>query len=269
MNPFNLLGKKKCSLRLITPDADAAGLSDKGLVRITNEDKIWMHDSGKVFLLADGMGGHERGAEASSLAVKFLSGLLTPDKIYSSSDDVSVPEKIPSEYRPVYASIQASIRKTAIQMAQKNKELNLTKYMGTTIVGLILADVDYIFWFHVGDSRLYRYRNDNLTRLTVDHSLYAEWEKNGRNGDAPPKHYVTRVIANNPDVAADIGWDKSVEGDIYLLCSDGLSDMISDNEIREVLGMNKTIPAIVKMLVNRALSEGGRDNVSVMAARIL
>ncbi len=269
MNPFNLPGKKKISLRVVTPDADAAGLSDRGLVRNVNEDKIWMHDSGKVFLLADGMGGHERGAEASSLAIKSLSGLLAPDKILNSPDDVPVPESVPPEFRPVHATIQASIRQAAIQMAQKNRELNLTKYMGTTVVGLILADIDFVFWFHVGDSRLYRYRNGNLTRLTVDHSLYAEWKKNGRNGEAPPKHFVTRVIANNPDVEADIGWDKSEEGDIYILCSDGLHDMISDEDIKEVLGIKKSIPSIVKTLLNRALSEGGRDNISVIAARVL
>lgn len=250
-------------------DIVVEGISDVGCLRTINEDHIWIHDSGKVLLLADGMGGHDRGADASRIALETLSELLLPGKNNSQLDDITVPEGIPSAGLPVYAAIHRAVKKAAAMMVEQNSELNLSRYMGTTVAGVILAEDDHVFWFHIGDSRVYRLRDGKLKCLTVDHSLYAEWVKAGSPGEAPARQLITRVLGNNPEVEADINWGERKKGDIYLLCSDGLNDMVPDTDIEEILQRKKDIPDITGMLLNEALSAGGRDNVSVILSKIL
>ena len=231
MNPLNLKNKNRTVLQTDTPDIIVTGISDVGCLRAVNEDHIWIHDSGKVILLADGMGGHERGADASRIAIDILGDLLSPEKINSQLDDVTIVEGISAEVAPVYTVIHNAVKKAAAVMVERNSEWNLSKYMGTTVAGFILVENTRIFWFHVGDSRVYRLREGMLKCLTTDHSLYAEWEEAGSPGEAPARHLVTRVLGNNPEVEADINWDERKTGDIYVLCSDGLNDMLSDKEI--------------------------------------
>ncbi len=269
MNPFNLINKQRTSLKADNKDIIVAGITDVGCLRVINEDHIWIHDSGKVLLLADGMGGHDRGADASRIAVETLSDLLLPEKINIQIDDITLPEGISAEVAPVYTVIHRAVKKTAKVMAERNYELNLSKYMGTTIAGFVLTDNNHIFWFHVGDSRAYRLRDGILSCLTIDHSLYAEWEKAGSPGQAPARHLITRVLGNNPEVEADINCGERKKGDIYLLCSDGLNDMISDTEIEKILKRDEEIPDMAQMLISEALSAGGRDNVSVILCKIL
>ena len=251
------------------PDIIVAGVSDVGCLRAINEDHIWIHDSGRVFLLADGMGGHDRGADASRIALEILGDLLLPEKVECLIEDITIQEGIPAEFAPVYTVIHRAIKKAAAVMAERNSELNLSKYMGTTIAGIILDDNNHVFWFHVGDSRVYRLRKGRLSCLTVDHSLFAEWEKAGSPGDAPAKHLVTRVLGNNLEVEADINWSSRRKGDMYLLCSDGLNDMVPDKDIEEILKSDKSIHDTADMLVSAALSAGGRDNVSVILCKII
>lgn len=266
LNPFN---RNRIYLQADTPDIMVAGVSDAGYLRKFNEDKIWIHDSGKLVLLADGMGGHERGADASRIAIETLSDLLLPEKINSQLDDIVNSEKDSKEVVPLYAVIRGAVKKAASVMVKRNSELNLSKYMGTTIVGFHITEDNHVFWFHIGDSRVYRFRKGALKCLTVDHSVYAEWEKIGSPGAAPAKNLVTRVLANNPDVEADISWGKRTKGDIYLICSDGLNDMISDKKIKEILKSKNPIPDAAEILVNEALLAGGKDNVSVILCKIL
>ena len=108
-----------------------------------------------------------------------------------------------------------------------------SRYHGTTVVGLVLVSDSHVLWFHVGDSRLYRWRDSELKQLTTDHSVYAEWKSAGGIGTAPAKNLLTRVIGINPGVDADIEYDKREKDDIFILCSDGLSDMITDEQIEE------------------------------------
>ena len=269
MSPVNLLPKNSTRLRVETSNLIVSGISDVGLIRATNEDHIWIHDSGTVLLLADGMGGHERGDYASRIAVETFSRLISPEIINEQAEHISVSEETPPEEASFYTTISGAVHKAAAVMVERNSELNLSKYMGTTIVGCLISDDDKICWFHIGDSRVYRWRGNRLECLTVDHSAYAEWEKAGASGPAPAKHYITRVIGNKPDVEADIEWDEKKAGDIYLLCSDGLSDMITDAEIGEILGWGESIPDTAEILVNKALSAGGRDNISVILCKIL
>jgi serine/threonine protein phosphatase PrpC len=269
MDPFNLIKSDRIRLQADMPDIIVAGVSDVGCLRAINEDHIWIHDSGRINLLADGMGGHDRGADASRIALETLGDLLLPEKIGSQIQDITIPEGVSAEVSSVYTVIHGAVKQAAAVMAERNSELNLSKYMGTTVVGFVLDDNNHVFWFHVGDSRVYRLRKGRLSRLTVDHSLYAEWERAGSPGESPAKHLVTRVLGNNPEVEADINWSDRRAGDMYLLCSDGLNDMVSDKDIEEILKSDKSIHYTAEMLVSAALSAGGRDNVSVILCKII
>jgi serine/threonine protein phosphatase PrpC len=269
MNTFNLVKRDRTHLQVDAPHIIITGISDAGCLRAINEDHIWVHDSGKVILLADGMGGHDRGADASRIALETLGGMLLPEKIASQLEDITIPDGISAEVAPIYTVINRAVKKAAAVMVEQNSELKLSKYMGTTIVGVMLDENNHLFWFHIGDSRVYRLSEKRLRCLTVDHSLYAEWEKAGSPGEAPARHLITRVLGNNPEVEADINWSERKNGDIYLLCSDGLNDMVPDKDIEEILNRDKGIPDTADMLVSAALSAGGRDNISVVLCKIL
>ncbi len=245
-----------------------SGISGRGCVRKSNEDNIWIHESGEILLLADGMGGHERGAEASRAAIDNFSGQLTPDLIKSQLNEITSASGISAQYPTVYTIISRAVSKAANAIYERNNELNLERYMGTTIVGLLIIGGE-IFWFHVGDSRAYRFRDSRLEQLTADHSAYEDWKEAGSVGTAPGKNLITRAIANNPMVEADIEYDEKKSGDIYLLCSDGLTDMVTDEKIEEILNGKNNIPGKADLLFNEALSAGGRDNVSIILCKII
>lgn len=265
-----LPGDDSCTrLTIKTSSVYAAGISDKGCVRANNEDSIWIDESGKVLLLADGMGGHERGADASRLAIDTFKQQLSPEMIKFQLNDITAASGIPSKYASLYTIIYRAVSRAAGRVYEKNRELMLERYMGTTIAGLLITDEDRVFWFHIGDSRVYRLRDSGLDRLTVDHSAYAEWEEAGALGVAPGKNLITRAIGNNPDVEADIEYSEKKSGDIYLLCSDGLNDMLSDEMIKGILENEHDITEKANRLINEALSAGGRDNISVIVCEII
>jgi len=251
-----------------TSSVVASGISDVGFVRTENEDSVWMHESGLVILLADGMGGHERGAEASRTAIEVFGELLDPVEIRKQARDVTAAAGVPPEIACLYTIIFRAVGKTANYLADRNKELNLDLYMGTTIVGLVLVAGSHVLWFHVGDSRLYRWRKESLKCLTVDHSIYAEWKAAGGKGPPPARNLLTRVIGINPGVDADIEWDKREKDDTFILCSDGLTEMVTDEQIEEILRAENNVRDIANSLVNAALSAGGKDNVSVIVCKI-
>jgi protein phosphatase len=246
----------------------AAGVSDVGHVRSENEDSIWLDKSGLVLLLADGMGGHDRGAEASQTAINNFRELLTPETIKKEAGEITAAAGVPPEIASLYTIIFRAVGKTANFLTDRNLELNLDRYMGTTIVGLVLVADSHVLWFHIGDSRLYRWRSSALKQLTTDHSAYVEWENRGGNGTAPPKNLLTRVIGINPIVEADIEYDKREKDDIFILCSDGLSDMVTDEQIEEILKAETNVTNIANSLVNTALINGGKDNVSVIVCKV-
>ena len=141
--------------------------------------------------------------------------------------------------------------------------------MGTTIVGLLpVAKGDYMVWFHVGDSRLYRWRDSKLECLTTDHSAYNAWIKKGRPGDEPSKNVITRAIGPNVASSADIGWGKWQKDDIYFMCSDGLTDMITEDQIAEILAAGNSVDDIAAQLIDKAKDAGGKDNTSVIVCQV-
>ena len=251
-----------------TPQIVATGISDTGYVRSENEDSIWIDDSGLVLAVADGMGGHERGAEASQTAIKVFQERLNRETIKEELKDVTAMIDVPPEIESLYTIIARAVEESANVLYDRNLELKLKRYMGTTIVGLVLVEDNHVLWFHIGDSRLYRWRDSTLKSLTTDHSLYAEWMSAGRIGEEPGKNIITRVIGVNPGVAADIEWDKRQKDDIYILCTDGLTGMVTDEEMEEILHAGNNVKDIANLLVDTALAAGGKDNVSVVVCKV-
>ncbi|MFC1892163.1 PP2C family protein-serine/threonine phosphatase [Thermodesulfobacteriota bacterium] len=259
--------EKQIHLQINTPQIIATGISDVGSLRTENEDSIWMEDSGLVLLVADGMGGHERGAEASQKAVEVFRKRLAPDTIKHELDDITAMIEVPSEISRLFPIVNRAVDQAATTVYERNLELELERYMGTTVVGLVLVEDDYVLWFHVGDSRLYRWKNSQLEQLTTDHSAHALWEQEGQIGKEPRKNIITRAIGPNPFVQAETNWAKREKDDMFILCSDGLSDMISDEEISKILKDESDVDKTAELLVSAAIEAGGKDNISVIVCR--
>ncbi|MFH1982935.1 MAG: protein phosphatase 2C domain-containing protein [Pseudomonadota bacterium] len=259
--------KERRKFTIITPLMSCCGISDPGRKRAENEDTIHLDEVGGFVLLADGMGGHERGAEASRTAVDVIKRFFDPEVIKSELMDITDGCGLPAEISCQLSLIDSAVNKANDTVFQLNQEKGLTRYMGTTVVGLIILAKNKAVWFHVGDSRLYRWRNSELTCLTRDHSAYMEWDSDGRVGVAPHTNIITRAIGPTPAVSPSTGWSETLPQDIYLLCSDGLTDMISEETVKSIIGKESSVEVIAESLIDAANAAGGRDNVSAIVCK--
>jgi serine/threonine protein phosphatase PrpC len=245
-------------------------VSDPGRVRGHNEDCVEARPEIGVVVLADGMGGYNAGEVASGMATSRIAAGLAA---------TWTKETIKSLERDAAAALSQSILQqqvaaanTAIFDAAQNDPQ--CAGMGTTLVGCIFYD-NFVTVGHIGDSRLYRMRNDALEQVTRDHSLLQEQIDAGliTKEDARQSHnknLVTRALGIDPQVDAEIHTYDVLEGDIYLLCSDGLNDMIEDDEIQMTLvALSANLELTAQQLVQAANDAGGRDNVSVMLVRVM
>jgi protein phosphatase len=249
-------------------DMTICGISDAGRLRSENQDAIFLDEDGNFMLLADGMGGHERGAEASETALGIIQRYLTPEAITAEIVNIDNGNGIPVEISSLLSLVDTAVKEANSTLYRRNQSQGVKRYMGTTVVGLVMVDGCYVLWFHVGDSRLYRWRNSNLESLTVDHSAYEQWLRNGRLGLKPGRNVITKAIGPTVATSADIMWDKCERDDTYILCCDGLTDMISEREIARILTAEKNVTAVADRLVSAANDAGGKDNISVVVCRV-
>lgn len=247
---------------------DASGVSDPGRLRSENQDTIYLDKEGHFVLLADGMGGHERGAEASQSAIEIIQEYLQPELLRSEMKDITKVEDVPPEILGLFSLVDRGVNKANAILYDRNQKAALERYMGSTLVGLVPALGSYVMWFHVGDSRLYRWRDTVLTCLTTDHSAHSEWNRRGRHGVEPAKNIVTRAIGPKEGVVPDIEWEEYFKDDLYILCSDGLNDMLTDEEIAEICIRYQDIDDIAVKLVDAAMDAGGKDNISVIVCKV-
>ena len=248
---------------------EMATATHAGMVRAHNEDSIGADPSVGLAVLADGMGGYNAGEVASGIAVALiakelrdtLAEALPFERDRASGELVSV-----KMLRNAVARANASIFEAANSQAQYAG-------MGTTLVVALMCD-DHINVAHVGDSRLYRLRDAELTQLTRDHSLLQEQIDSGMITKemarrSQNKNLVTRAVGIEPEVEADINTFEAKEGDMYLLCSDGLNDMVDDEDIFLTLSsLHTNMPLAAGQLVQMANDNGGRDNISVILIRV-
>ena len=261
--------EKQVHFKVDTARIVATGISDTGNVRSENEDSIFLDEAGTFLLLADGMGGHERGAEASQTALQVIQEYLQSEAVQEKLMDITKVEGVPAEVVCFSTLASEAVNEANYILHTRNQEAQLKRFMGTTVVGLVaVKEEDYMLWFHVGDSRIYRWRNSNLECLTSDHSAYAKWVEEGRQGTEPTKNIITRAIGPNAATSADIGWEKGQPDDIYILCSDGISDMITDDHIAEILKAEDNVDDIATKLVDAALEAGGKDNTSTIVCKV-
>lgn len=238
------------------------GLSDMGLVRQNNED-VWAQlPSIGLFLLADGMGGHQAGEVAAKETVASLCKVLKK-KLISSKDSSFL------EMQEILKKAIIHVNNLVYRMGRSSKEL---RGMGTTLCCLWFQREGLIF-AHVGDSRIYRLRNENFEQLTKDHSLFRDLVDQGQLNDLQAtdfiyKNIITKAIGTESKVDPTVNSTDVQVGDTYLMCSDGLSDLLSAKEIAAILKESISKEAAAEALVKRANAEGGRDNITVVIVKI-
>jgi PPM family protein phosphatase len=248
---------------------EIVSLTDPGRVRGHNEDCVESRPELGVVVLADGMGGYNAGEVASGMATSLIASGLSVAWNKDALDrlDRSGAHKFSHQ---VLQQQVAQANNAIYEAAQKDPHC---AGMGTTLVACIFYD-NFLTVGHIGDSRLYRLRGEEFAQVTRDHSLLQEQIDSGliSKEDARQSHnknLVTRALGIDPEVDAEIHTYDVREGDVYLLCSDGLNDMIEDEELKMTLvalGANLNLTA--QQLVQAANDAGGRDNISVMLVKV-
>lgn len=226
------------------------GFSDVGLVREQNEDVFCILEDKRLFVLADGMGGHNAGEIAAEMAVSHLAELL--------SSDVDIEK--------AFEQVNAAIYK-------KGQEVKKFSGMGTTLSCLVIRGCEALY-AHIGDSRIYRLREEILEPLTSDHTLVNELIENGVMAleDAstfPYRHILTKAIGTNPVQVPTINQSKVEGGDFYLLCSDGLTNFVSEEQIQDILNSKGSLKEKTMRLIETVKKNNGSDNITIILLEII
>ena len=246
-----------------------AELTDTGRVREHNEDAIGSVPDVGLMVLADGMGGYNAGEVASGIAVQIVTDLASEAAAREELDDIDPHSGLMRQSIILRDAIYRS-NKIIYQTAQSQTHC---EGMGTTIVACMFYD-DKISVAHVGDSRAYRLRGGQLHQVTLDHSLLQELVDRGfysaeEAQRSTNRNYVTRALGVEPTVEVEVHEYDVLPDDIFLLCSDGLCDMVEDDDIHLTIStFNDSLDVVGQQLVDLANDHGGRDNVSVMLAQV-
>jgi protein phosphatase len=236
---------------------EAVASTDTGLVRKGNEDAYEMQLEQGGFVVCDGMGGAAAGEVASKIASEtFLAAL----------------EKVPLLDE---AAIRAAVREADDKVREEAAKDPSLRGMGTTLVALLLKDTGTLAYLvHAGDSRCYRFRENHLEQMTADHSFVEEQVKSGQLTAeealrSPLRNVITRAIGSSEPTVPEITQVDLSPGDVYLLCSDGLTREVPDEILRKILTAERNLSSACAELVQEALASGGRDNITALLVRIL
>jgi PPM family protein phosphatase len=248
-----------------------AGETDVGRKRDHNEDYFFLPDDEMIAIVADGMGGHASGEVASQMAVETVIGFFR-----ASAEDAEVTWPFKVGYGRHNENRLASSIMLANQKIYDDAQVTSgRKGMGTTIVS-ILFDDDYVMLAHVGDSRIYRVRERDreITQLTEDHSFVTDYARmkgitqQEAIATLQQKNVISRALGMKPSVKVDVRRLAPGIGDVFLLCTDGLTDMVSDPEILEIVLGQPNLDRCCDALIKAANAAGGKDNITVILARI-
>ena len=237
---------------------ESRGKSWVGRVRSRNEDVYSVRPEFRFLAVADGMGGTSAGHIASRITIDEIS-----DSLY----------EINQERQIEAADLVDAVVKANLTVYERGQMYTDFAGMGTTIVSAYINDTKGIFC-HVGDSRAYLFRKKELTRVTKDHSVVQELVDNGemtleQAQKAPNKNLITRSIGPKPEVQPEITVQELQEGDVLMLCSDGVSDFVPDAEIREVMDAHShNLRFLTSMLIEAADKHGSTDNITTVVAKI-
>ena len=231
--------------------------SDVGLVRGNNEDVVKVLDKVQFYALADGMGGHNAGEVAAEKACEYMCHLVEslPLESLTEKDIPLLGEKI--------VSIMEKTNLWVHHLSRQNPRLT---GMGTTLCSLLFFG-NFMISSHVGDSRIYRLREGNLQRITEDHLTYKMAKGEGIHA-IQRKHALTQAIGTSTCVKPSLLTSEAKEGDLFLMCSDGLSDLVQDSEIEKILRSHILMEDASKFLIALAKSRGGHDNITLLLTKL-
>lgn len=242
-----------------------AAKTDVGMKRTHNEDYFSLLEDEKLFIVADGMGGHSSGEVASRMATETVSEFYKRTK----DEEATWPYKMDRNLTYTENRLVCGIKLSNYKIYEAASKHVQYKGMGTTIVTALLNG-NQISLAHVGDSRCYRLRNGTIQQVTRDHSLLEDYrdakpdmtEEEERN--FPHKNVITRALGMRETVEVDIKTEEVKDGDLYLLCSDGLSGMLSDAMLLQILASSDSLEYIVNELIDQANRAGGTDNITTL-----
>ena len=223
-------------------------LTHVGKVRAVNQDALVVDEAMGLYGVADGMGGHNGGETASAGA---RDGLIA-----------ALKDKAPS-----LDAMRDGITKVNADLFKQQAEDESLSGMGTTLSAIWMSD-HFVYLGHVGDSRVYRFRDGKLEQMTDDHSLVGELVRAGfltpeQAENHPNKNVILRAVGTEEGIDVDLAVEERKPGDLWMICSDGLHGMVPDKRLEAILGVN-TPESAVKLLMDAALAAGGRDNISVV-----
>jgi serine/threonine protein phosphatase PrpC len=242
-----------------------AAKTDVGQKRNHNEDYFSLIEDEQLFIVADGMGGHASGEVASKMAAETVGEFYQRTK----DEEATWPYKVDRSLSYIENRLVCGIKLANFRIYESaNRDIRY-KGMGTTIVAAMIKG-DKIYLAHVGDSRCYRIRGPKIEQLTRDHSLLEDYkeakpdmtEEEQRN--FPHKNVITRALGMRDTVQVDVKPHQIMDGDYYVMCSDGLSGMVEDDQIREIIQKTKTLERVVEELVDHANRAGGTDNITTL-----
>ncbi|HET9450481.1 MAG TPA: Stp1/IreP family PP2C-type Ser/Thr phosphatase [Aggregicoccus sp.] len=246
----------------------SAGLTDVGRKRTHNEDSFLVDDELHLYVVADGMGGHAGGGTASRIAVETIDKELrrardsrdNPFVSTANLQDSLLPEALRAAVEQACRAIFAA--------AQEDPRLS---GMGTTVISLVVHD-EFAFFAHVGDSRAYLIRGDLIQQISEDHSLVNEQIKAGMITPEEAKHsryknIITRSVGFEEEVLVDVMGLVAEPGDTFVLCSDGLANMVEDRELLETVRQTRRLEDVPKALIDLANERGGDDNITAIVVQ--
>ena len=242
---------------------DATGITDVGRVRKHNEDSITVDSQIRLYAIADGMGGHMSGDVASQTTLEELHF-----QINKSMDDSQLATTQEDCYNMIFDAINAC--NDRILKKNQDNSSTLGTGMGTTLAGIyFLADNANVIVFNVGDSRVYRLRDERFIQMTRDHSMYQDWYDSGQIGEAPARNILSKAIGLMENTLPDLTLEAVRENDVFLICSDGLSNLIDTETIQHYLISHQHVSThtMCEELIATANENGGNDNISVVIIR--
>ncbi|MGN6184016.1 MAG: Stp1/IreP family PP2C-type Ser/Thr phosphatase [Thermoanaerobaculia bacterium] len=246
----------------------AYGLTHVGRQRQHNEDAFLVESDASLFLVADGMGGHAAGEIASRIAVDSISEFI----LHTKEDDGTWPHAYDEHFRRSTNRLMAALRMANTRVLEAMRKDARLRGMGTTVVAC-MADADTMSVAHVGDSRAYLIREGQLSRITNDHSWVFEQVQAGMLTEAeaekhPLRNVITRALGGALQVTPDASEIEARPGDVFLLCSDGLTGMVPESEIQRIVtSANGDLEKACQLLIDAANERGGLDNVTAVLVR--
>lgn len=246
----------------------SAGLTDVGRKRNHNEDSYLIDDELQLYVVADGMGGHAGGGTASRIAVETIDRELRGAWEAKAS---AFRSRVPLQESSLPEILRSAVEKACMAIFSAAQDDPRLQGMGTTVISLLVKD-DHALFAHVGDSRAYLVRGELIQQISEDHSLVNEQIKAGMITPEEAKHsryknIITRSVGFEEEVQVDVMGLLAQPGDTFLLCSDGLANMVEDVELRDMV-LKHALNELPRKLVDLANERGGDDNITVIVVQI-